>query len=222
MSGKILRRFPSQQLSIPTLRQTEHIYLICFAPPLKAIIAVTGQTLIAITEIIMVKDDRKNKLLANALANLKRDKLGMGIDLLDEILLIDPNSKVALLARGSVYLKMGNANNAKSDFSRILDIDANHPKAYHLRGLSRQIEGDIDGALNDFNRAIDIDPKYGAAYYSRSILLTKKGQDTKAAEDMKMVAQPTNVGIQNFANENNLWRSQQLRFENILEDELEN
>jgi hypothetical protein len=39
---------------------------------------------------------------------------------------------------------------------------------------------------------------------------------------MKMVAQPTNVGIQNFANENNLWRSQQLRFENILEDELEN
>jgi hypothetical protein len=57
------------------------------------------------TEIIMVKDDRKNKLLANAVANLKRDKLGMGIDLLDEIMLIDPNSKVALLARGSVYLK---------------------------------------------------------------------------------------------------------------------
>jgi hypothetical protein len=54
----------------------------------------------------MVKDDRKNKLLANAVANLKRDKLGMGIDLLDEILLVDPNSKVALLARGSVYLKI--------------------------------------------------------------------------------------------------------------------
>lgn len=170
----------------------------------------------------MVKDDRKNKLVANAVANLKRDKLGMSIDLLDEILLFDPNSRVALLARGSVYLKMGNTNNAKSDFSRILDIDANHPKAYHLRGLSRQMEGDNDGALNDFNRAIDIDPKYGAAYYSRSILLTKKGQDTEAAEDMKMVAQPTNVDVQNFANENNLWRSQGLRFENILEDELEN
>ena len=84
------------------------------------------------------------------------------------------------------------------------------------------MEGDNDEALNDFNRAIGIDPKYGAAYYSRSILLTKKGQDTEAAEDMKMVTQPTNVDVQNFANENNLWRSQRLRFENILKDEVDN
>jgi hypothetical protein len=74
MSGKILRLFPSQQLFIPKLRQTEHIYLICFAPPLKAIIAVTGQTLLDITEIIMVKDDRKNKLLAKAVATSKETK----------------------------------------------------------------------------------------------------------------------------------------------------
>ena len=93
-------------MSIPTIRQTEHIYIICFAVPLKEIIAVTGQTLIVtknITEIIMVKDDRKNKLLANAVANLKRDKLGMCIDLLDEILLIYPNSKVALIIAGQFY-----------------------------------------------------------------------------------------------------------------------
>ena len=30
------------------------------------------------------------------------------------------------------------------------------------------------------------------------------------------------MGVQNFANENNLWRSQGLRFENILKDEVDN
>ncbi len=161
--------------------------------------------------------DRKNLLLANAISNIMRNKLGMSIDLLDEILRVYPDDKSALLARGSVYLKLGNVKNAKSDFGRILEIDADHPKALLLRGLAQEVEGSNDEALNDFNRAIDIDPEYGTAYLSRATLLSKMGLDTEAAKDMKMAAQLTDMKVESFADNDNIWRSHKLRFEDILE-----
>jgi tetratricopeptide (TPR) repeat protein len=171
-------------------------------------------------EVIMTKTDRKKDLFANAMSNLMKDKFGISIDLLNEILDADSEDKLALLARGSVYLKMGNTKNAIDDFSRTIEMDPNHAKAYHLRGLAREKAGDNDKALKDFNRAIDIDPEYGAACYSRATLLTKLGQEDSAAEDMKMVAHLTNVNIESFASENNIWRSRHLQKEGILESEM--
>ena len=168
----------------------------------------------------MVKENRKNELFNSAMSNLMEDKFGMSIDLLNEILKADPNDRLALLARGSVYLKMGNSKNAVGDFSRLLEMDSNYTKAYHLRGLARELAGDDDLALSDFNKAIDIDPEYGAAYYSRASLLTKMGNEDSAAEDMKMIAHLTNVNLESFANENNIWRSRQLHLESILESEM--
>ncbi len=170
---------------------------------------------------MMDKDSRKKDLFANAMSNLMRDKLGMSIDLLDEILRADPDDKPALLARGSLYLKMGNAKSAKTDFSRVLEIYGNHPKAHYLRGLAREMEGDDSEALSDFNQAIDIDPEYAAAYYSRATLLTKMGREAEASGDMKTVAQLTNANIESFANENNIWRSNHLRIDSILENEMQ-
>lgn len=80
--------------------------------------------------------------------------------------------------------------------------------------------GDNDRALKDFDRAIDIDPEYGAAFYSRATLLTKMGQEESALEDMKMVTHLSNLNIENFANENNVWRSRQLQLEEAMESEM--
>jgi tetratricopeptide (TPR) repeat protein len=149
-----------------------------------------------------------------------KDKLGISIDLLDEIIHADSDDRLAVLARGSVYLKMGNTKNAIDDFSRALEIDSKHPKAFHLRGLAYEMAGEDDEALKDFNRAIDIDSEYGAAFYSRATLLTKMGQEDSALEDMKMVNHLSNLNIESFANENNVWRSRQLQTENIMESEM--
>lgn len=168
----------------------------------------------------MEKNSRHSELFANAMSNLMEDKLGMSIDLLDEILKADPQDRLARLARGSVYLKMGNTENAITDFSQAIELDADHPKAYHLRGLAREMTGENEEALKDFDKAIEIDPEYGAAYYSRATLLTKMGQEDAAAEDMQMVAHLTNLNIENFANDNNIWRSRQMQLEEIFESEL--
>lgn len=168
----------------------------------------------------MTKSSRNNELFANAMSNFMNNKLGVSIDLLDEIINADPEDRLAWLARGSVYLKMGNTENAIRDFSKAIEINPNHPKAYHLRGLAREMAGENDRALMDFGKAIEIDPEYGAAYYSRATLLTKVGREDDAAEDMKMVTHLTNLNIEDFANENNVWRSRQMQVEEMLETEV--
>ena len=168
----------------------------------------------------MYKNGRKNQLFTNAMSNLMENKLGISIDLLNEILAADPDDRLALLARGSVYLKMNNPNSAVNDFNRAIEISPNHAKAYHLRGLALEMTGTDDQALEDFNKAIDIDPEYGAAYYSRATLLTKMGREDSALEDMKMVTQLSNLNIESFANENNVWRSRQMQVETAMESEL--
>ena len=160
--------------------------------------------------------ERRNELFADAMSNLMNDKLGISIDLLNELIDLDSGDKLAVLARGSVYLKMSDTKNAIDDFNRAIEIDSNHPKAYHLRGLAHEMAGDDDEALKDFNRAIDIDSEYGAAFYSRASLLTKMGQEDSALEDMKMVNHLSNLNIESFANENNVWRSRQLQVEEAV------
>jgi tetratricopeptide (TPR) repeat protein len=140
-----------------------------------------------------------------------KDKLDVSIDLLNELIDADSDDKLAFLDRGSVYLKMSDTKNAINDFSRALEIDFKHPKAYHLVGLAHEMAGDNDEALSDFNRAIDIDTEYGAAFYGRASLLTKMGQEDSALKDMKMVNHLSNLNIESFANENNVWRSRQLQ-----------
>lgn len=168
----------------------------------------------------MYKNERNKELFTNAMSNLMKNKLGMSIDLLNEILDADPDDRLATLARGSVYLRMNQPKRAISDFDRVLEIDPKHAKAHHLRGLAQEIAGFNDRALKDFDKAIDIDPEYGAAYYSRATLLTKMGREDSAVEDMQMVAHLTNLNIESFANENNVWRSRQLQVESALETEL--
>ncbi len=142
------------------------------------------------------------------------------INLLTAVIDNDTTHRLALAARGAAHLKTGNPKQAISDFNRTLEVDPDYARAYHLRGLAWEAEGDADNALQDFGRAIEKSPEYGAAYYSRATLLTKMGRTDDAEADIRMVTHLTNQNIESFANENNLWRSQQMRVESILETEL--
>jgi tetratricopeptide (TPR) repeat protein len=144
-----------------------------------------------------------------------------GIECFSKLLRQDPDNKLALISRGSAFLKMNRIDEAIKDFDRAIDIDSNYARAYHLRGIAREKDGDNDGALDDFSKAVEFDPEYGAAYYSRGTLLTKIKKEDEALEDIQMVQHLTNKSIETFANENNVWRSQQLKLESAMESELE-
>jgi tetratricopeptide (TPR) repeat protein len=90
-----------------------------------------------------------------------------------------------------------------------------------MRGIARETRGDSDGAIEDFTKAIELKPEYGAAYYSRAALYSKLGKEDFATEDIETFTSLTNTNIESFANENNVWRSNQLRVEEMLESELD-
>ena len=143
------------------------------------------------------------------------------IESLTEVLKLDPSHKLALISRGSAFLKLNNIDEAIRDFNRVLEIDPDYARAYHLRGVARENNQDYENALSDISKAIDLDPEYGAAFYSRATLLTKLKREDEALDDIQMVQFLTNRNIETFANENNVWRSQQMKLESALETELE-
>jgi tetratricopeptide (TPR) repeat protein len=137
-----------------------------------------------------------------------------------EVLQLDPDYKLALVSRGSAFLKIDNIDEAIKDFDRAIDVDPDYARAYHLRGIAKEKNGKDESALVDISQAIDLDPEYGAAYHSRATLHTKMGNEDLAMEDIEMVQHLTNKNIETFANENNVWRSQHLRLESVMESEL--
>jgi hypothetical protein len=46
------------------------------------------------------------------------------------------------------------------------------------------------------------------------------GRPEQATEDIRMVTHLTELNIESFSNENNVWRSQQLRLESMYGDHL--
>ncbi len=165
-------------------------------------------------------DSNTKENFDNGMAAFVGQDYGTCIEHLTEVLRSDRSHKLALVSRGAAFMRTGNHKTALSDFDRVLELDPNYARAYHLRGLARELEGDDNGALDDFNRAIELKPDYGAAYHSRATLHTKMGQTERATEDIRMVTHLTQQNIETFANENNIWRSQHMHMESMMESEL--
>lgn len=149
----------------------------------------------------------------DAMGEFVAHNYGNSIEHLNHAIESDPEFKIAYMSRGSAHLKMDQLDEALEDFNRVIELDSNYPKAYHLRALVHEKSGDNESALSDLDRAIELDPEYGAAYYSRATLHAKMGQTDLAAEDIESVTHLTNANIETFANENNVWRSNQFRLE---------
>jgi tetratricopeptide (TPR) repeat protein len=157
----------------------------------------------------------------NGRHELMNRNLDNSIASLSSALELDPDHKLALVTRGSAFLKINKFDMAVKDFDHVIELDPNYARAYHLRGIAREYSEDYENALADISKAIDIDPEYGAAFYSRATLLTKLKREDEAVDDIQMVQFLTNKNIETYANENNVWRSQQIKLESTLETELD-
>ena len=163
----------------------------------------------------MADKDKARQLFKEGMVEFLDQNYGNSVETLSRAIELDPNHKLALMSRGTGYMKMDRAEDAKADYGRVIAIDPKYPRAYHLRGLAHEKAGDPNGALHDFNRAIELNPEYGAAYYSRANLHAKLGEEILATEDIKTATTLSEVNIETFANDNNIWRSQHLKLEEM-------
>ena len=154
------------------------------------------------------------------MADFASHHYGRSIDLLSQAIELDPRFTLALKSRGAAYLKLDKIQEAIADLNTVIEIAPDNARAFHMRGLAYNKSGDFDKALVDFNQALELNPDYGTAYYSRATLHNKMGHPDLATEDIQMVTQLSEVNIESFANENNVWRSQHLRLESVYNDDL--
>ena len=153
-----------------------------------------------------------------AMADFVSHNYSKSIDLFSQAISLDQKFKLAIKSRGAAHLRLGNIEDALTDFNRVLDLDPNNARAFHLRGLAHEKAGDYEQAMADLDKAIEINPEYGVAYHSRANLYSKMGKTDQAAEDIEMVTHLSEVNIETFANENNVWRSRHLQLESISND----
>ena len=169
----------------------------------------------------MNKNRNVDDIYTNGMHAFLNKDFESSIEYLNEAAELDPERKLTFVSRGSAYLSLDRLDEALADFNHAIDIDSTYSRAYHLRGLVKDKQGDAEGALADFSKAIEIEPEYGAAYYSRATLHTKMKNEDLALDDIETVHHLSNRNIETFANENNVWRSQQTKLETtILESEL--
>ena len=153
------------------------------------------------------------------MADFVNHNYGRSIDLLSQAIELDPRFTLALKSRGAAYLKLDKVREAIADMNTVIEMAPENARAYHMRGLAYDKSGDFDQALEDFGQALKLNPGYGTAYYSRANLHHKMGHPDLASEDIQMVTHLSEVNIESFANENNVWRTQHLRLESLYDDD---
>jgi Tfp pilus assembly protein PilF len=154
------------------------------------------------------------------MADFVNHNYGRSIDLLSQAIELDPRFTLALKSRSAAYLKLDKVREAIADMNTVIEMAPENARAYHMRGLAYDKSGDFDQALEDFGQALKLNPDYGTAYYSRANLHHKMGHPDLASEDIQMVTHLSEVNIESFANENNVWRTQHLRLESMYDDDL--
>ncbi len=168
----------------------------------------------------MSDNDTAKEKFEEGMADFVSNRYGRSIDLLSQAIELDPQFTLALKSRGAAYLKLDKVQEAIADINAVIKIAPDNARAFHMRGLAYAKAGNYDKALGDFNQALELNPDYGTAYYSRANLHNKMGHPDLATEDIQMVTQLSEVNIESFANENNVWRSQHLRLESVYNDDL--
>ena len=168
----------------------------------------------------MSENNRAQKKFDEGMADFVDHNYGKCIERLSQAIELDPQFSLAIKSRGAAYLRSDQAEAAIADFNAVIELDPDNARAYHLRGLAFEKTGDHEKAMNDFNKALEIKSDYGAVYYSRANLHTRMGRTDQAAEDIRMVTHLSEVNIETFSNANNIWRTQQLRFESMTNDDL--
>ena len=105
-------------------------------------------------------------------------------------------------------------------FSALLTEQPDHKIFLASRGSAFLRLNRLDEALADLDKALALDPNYGAAYASRAAVHQELGHDALAADDLATVAGLTQVNLETYAGQNNIWQTRQFQVEQTLESEL--
>ncbi|NNK85136.1 MAG: tetratricopeptide repeat protein [Desulfobacterales bacterium] len=159
-------------------------------------------------------------LFNEAVSAFVEEQFDTSIEFLTRSLEIDPDFTLAVITRGTAFFKQEKYQEALEDFDRAIKLDPHHAGAFYKKGLVLEKLGNFEDAIRELDQAIALDPEYGAAFYSRATLHAKLSNANAAQEDMQMITHLGNRNLETYMNDNNVWHTQHMRVEDVMETEL--
>lgn len=115
---------------------------------------------------------------------------GLAVEYLKSTININPKNINAMYTLALFYQEHNAQQQALDMYKRILDIKPDHADALHNVGyINYEYKHDYDVAIECFSSAIKADSTFWQAYSNRAKAYEKKGEQAKAAADMKKAAE---------------------------------
>lgn len=161
-----------------------------------------------------------NDLFDEAVSAFLDEEFDKSIEILTRVLEMDPDKPLAVITRGTAFFKQEKYQEALTDFDRAIELDPHHAGAFHKRALVLEKLGNYEDAILGLDKAIELNPEYGAAFLSRATLHAKLSNANAAQEDMQMLTHLGNRNLESYMNDSNVWHTQHMRVEDVMETEL--
>ena len=159
-----------------------------------------------------IKGEAKDKF-EQGIGAFTRGDYKSSVDLFCEVVEIAPDYDLAYIGRGAALMRCGKPGKALGDFDQAIRLRPQNDRAFNLRGLAHSQMEQYEAALEDFNQAIALNGSYGAAYLNRASVYDALQRPDDAAEDLQTASHLTQRNLQQFADKNKIWQSEQLRLD---------
>lgn len=99
----------------------------------------------------------------------------------------DPTCADAFYNRALVRLAIGNLGPAASDFGKVVEIRPDFVEGYMRRARLHAAMNEHDEAILHLTKAVEIDPRCTKAYFQRSLVYFRKGEYSRAWDDVRKI-----------------------------------
>jgi len=125
------------------------------------------------------KEQRLQRLQAEAKLMSLGNKFAEAIQLWDEFLSIHPRDAEALNQKGMCYMRLGRSNDAMKLYEEAIYIDPKHWSAHNNRGVILKELGDLANAVEAYKTALQYGPSDSVARSNIAMALTDLGTQMK-------------------------------------------
>jgi uncharacterized protein len=103
------------------------------------------------------------KLVDDALEDLKNSRIGKALENFSAAEKIDPENGNIFRQRGACYAKQGDMHGAVEELDRAIKINSTDAQAFYFRGLAHLRLGDNQSAIVDLYKTLALNPDHGKA-----------------------------------------------------------
>ena len=129
---------------------------------------------------VTTKTIESQKLVDDALVDLKQSKLSKALDKFAAAEAIDPANANIFRQRGILYARQGDLDGAIDEFDRAVGLNPSDVQAFYFRGIAYSRKGDTKSASVDFYKTLALNPNHIKAKEKLALINTPEAAKVRS------------------------------------------